>query len=172
MSQHVEEDLTAAGEGPDGRAMPDSTKTGETTPVKVPSDTARTETGVSAYKAILQRVLDNRPSGTRLRLAGALGKNRSFVSQITNPAYLVPIPARHVDVILEECSLSPAEREAFLKAYGEAHPGRRGLVAGRRQMRTVTLVVPDLGDARRNRAYDRLLGDLAERLAQYGDGER
>ena len=45
---------------------------------------------VAAYKRILADVLDRRPSGTRQRLAAALGKNRSFVSQITNP----PIHAR------------------------------------------------------------------------------
>ena len=150
----------------------DGASRAEAQPKEAKAAAVGTETGVAAYKAILQRVLDKRPSGTRLRLAGALGKNRSFVSQITNPAYPVPIPARHVETILEECSLSPAEREMFLKAYGEAHPGRRGLVAGRRQTRTLALTVPDLGDARRNRAFDRLVSELAERLAQYGDGER
>ena len=44
---------------------------------------------------------DNRPSGTRQRLAGALGKNRSFVSQIANPAYPVPIPVQHLETIFE-----------------------------------------------------------------------
>lgn len=129
------------------------------------------ETGVAAYKAILQRVLDNRPSGTRLRLAGALGKNRSFVSQITNPVYPVPIPARHLDVIMEVCHLSPAERAQFVKAYGEAHP-RHTFAPGRRQTRSLTLAVPDFGDARRNRAFDQLLTDMAERVARYGEGER
>ena len=79
---------------------------------------------VADYKAILRRVLDNRPSGTRLKLAAALGKNRSFVTQITNPAYLVPIPAKHVAIIFEVCHLSGAERAAFIEAYGRAHPGR------------------------------------------------
>jgi hypothetical protein len=46
---------------------------------------------VAEYKRILQRVLENRPSGTRQRLATALGTNRSFVSQIANPAYTTPI---------------------------------------------------------------------------------
>ena len=35
---------------------------------------------VADYKRILAKVLDNRPSGTRQKLATALGKNRSFVS--------------------------------------------------------------------------------------------
>src|SRR5207248_7709395 len=64
------------------------------------------DSNVADYKVILRRVLDNRPSGTRLKLAAALGKNRSFVTQITNPAYLVPIPAKHVAIIFEVCHLS------------------------------------------------------------------
>ena len=31
-----------------------------------------------------------------LRLADALGKNRSFISQISNPIYATPIPAQHL----------------------------------------------------------------------------
>ena len=77
------------------------------------------DSNVADYKLILRRVLDNRPSGTRLKLAAALGKNRSFVTQITNPAYLVPIPAKHVSIIFEVCHLSGAERAAFLEEIGE-----------------------------------------------------
>ncbi len=58
----------------------------------------------------------------RQRLAEAIGKNRSFVSQISNPAYEVPIPARHVGLIFEICLFSPQQRAAFLKAYSRAHP--------------------------------------------------
>ncbi len=61
---------------------------------------------VAAYKTILRNVLDQRPSGTRQRLATALGKNRSFVSQISNPAYSVPIPAKHLDAVFEICRTS------------------------------------------------------------------
>ena len=92
------------------------------------------DSNVADYKLILRRVLDNRPSGTRLKLAAALGKNRSFVTQITNPVYLVPIPAKHVAIIFEVCHLSGAERTAFLEAYGRAHPGR--LRASHREART------------------------------------
>jgi hypothetical protein len=69
---------------------------------------------VARYKSILQRVIDNRPSGTRQRLAGAPGKNRSFVSQITNPAYATPIPARHIETIFDICHFSPDDRQTFL----------------------------------------------------------
>src|SRR6478672_12182429 len=94
---------------------------------------------VPDYKLILRQVLDNRPSGTRLKLAAALGKNRSFVTQITNPAYMVPIPAKHVAIIFDVCHLSGAERTAFLEAYGRAHPGR--LRPSHREARTRTIAV-------------------------------
>ena len=43
---------------------------------------------VADYKVILRRVLDNRPSGTRLKLAAALGKNRSTASpESPSPTY-------------------------------------------------------------------------------------
>ena len=79
---------------------------------------------VALYKRLLQAVLEKRPSGMRQRLAEALGKNRSFISQISNPAYPTPIPAQHVDAILEICHFAPAEREQFLAAYRRAHPQR------------------------------------------------
>jgi hypothetical protein len=68
---------------------------------------------VGAYKAVLKRVLDTRPSGTRHRLAIALGKNRSFISQIGNPVYAVPIPMQHVDTIFEICHFTAADRREF-----------------------------------------------------------
>ncbi|MET4718628.1 hypothetical protein ABIF63_002734 [Bradyrhizobium japonicum] len=124
---------------------------------------------VAEYKIILRKVLDNRPSGTRLKLAAALGKNRSFVSQITNPAYLVPIPAKHVAVIFDVCHLSSAERTAFLDAYGRAHPGR--LRAPHREARTrvITVTLPELGDDKKNRALEQLIVDLAAQLARFAE---
>jgi hypothetical protein len=120
---------------------------------------------VAAYKTILKRVLDNRPSGTRQRLASALGKNRSFVSQIANPAYPVPIPAQHLETMFEICHFSQDERRAFLANYAQAHPRRLALVTAARRTRTVTLAVPDLGDARRNRALDEHIADIVRRIS-------
>jgi hypothetical protein len=121
--------------------------------------------GVAEYKAILQRVLEARPSGTRQRIASALAKNRSFVTQITSPAYDTPIPARHVDLILEICHFSPAERQAFLTAYGRAHPSRPAQPRARRPTRTRTLHLPDLGSAEKNLQLDMLVGEFVEKLA-------
>jgi hypothetical protein len=121
---------------------------------------------VSQYKRVLQEVLENRPSGTRLRLAEVLGKNRSFISQISNPAYNVPIPARHVERIFEVCHFSPAQRAQFLEAYALAHPGRMTVPRGGARFRDIQLQVPDLHHAERNRHMEDLLADVAVRIAR------
>ena len=86
--------------------------------------TRRSDDPSRRTRRILRDVLDQRPSGTRQRLANALGKNRSFVSQISNPAYPAPIPAPHLEIIFEICHFSPARRTAFLEAFDRAHPNR------------------------------------------------
>ena len=124
---------------------------------------------VGAYKSVLKRVLDTRPSGTRHRLAIALGKNRSFISQIGNPVYAVPIPVQHLETIFEVCHFTAADRREFLAAYAEAHPQRLTVVRKPAGTRTLTLSVPDLGDARRNRLLDETIAEIARRLARFGD---
>jgi len=86
---------------------------------------------IAEYKKILKQVLDIRPSGTRQRLAVALGKNRSFISQIANPAYPMPIPATHLDTVFEICRFSDSEKRKFIDLYQQAHPGRFRLVSSR-----------------------------------------
>ena len=120
---------------------------------------------VATYKTILQKVLDRRPSGTRQRISVSLGKNRSFVSQISNPAYPTPIPAIHVERIMEICHFSQAERQAFMEAYGKAHPRRPPLNDQKRWLRARTVHLPDLGDDVRNRKLDALVGDFLQQLA-------
>ena len=128
-----------------------------------------TPDSVVKYKTILKRVLDNRPSGTRQRLARALGKNRSFISQIANPAYPVPIPVQHLETIFELCHFSQDERRDFLAAYRRAHPRRIALVHAVPRTRIVSLAVPDLGDAKRNRAVDAMIADFVRRLRKFVD---
>ena len=123
---------------------------------------------VAEYKHVLARVLENRPSGTRQRLAVALGKNRSFISQIANPSYATPIPAQHLETIFEVCLFPAAERRAFLEAYGRAHPGKVERTRKRKdhRLRPVTVYVPDLEDEAKNQALDRLLADIAARVGK------
>jgi len=103
-------------------------------------------TAVARYKLVLMQVLD-----MRQRLAQALGKSRSFISQIANPTYPTPIPAQHLQTIFEICHFSLDERRAFLKAYAAAHPRRSAPVRDVPHTRVVTVTVPDSGDARINR---------------------
>lgn len=126
---------------------------------------------VADYKRVLARVLENRPSGTRQRLAVALGKNRSFVSQIANPAYTTPIPAQHLDVIFEVCLFPGADRKTFLDHYVRAHPGKVERLRHRKdhRLRPVTVYVPDLEDEAKNHALDRLLADIATRIGKLAD---
>jgi hypothetical protein len=133
--------------------------------VAEPAIEAADEEGpVAAYKNIFKAVLDKRPSGMRLRLATAMGKNRSFVSQISNPAYQIPIPMQHLNTIFEVCHFSPAEKAAFLKAYGRAHPRRATGPRGVKLERAITLHLPDLGSRKRNVQLDALMREFARRI--------
>jgi hypothetical protein len=79
---------------------------------------------IARYKTVLREYIERRPSGLRGRLALALGKHKSFISQITNPTYGVPIPVGDLATIFDVCHLSQPERRRFLELYGSAHPER------------------------------------------------
>ncbi len=122
------------------------------------------EDPVAIYKALLRDLIDRRPSGTRQRIAVALGKHKSFVSQITNPAYAVPVPAKHLATIFELCHFSQDERISFLEAYGRAHPGRdlHAAPSPAESPLTLTIDVPPLKDPRRRE-------ELIENIRLYAD---
>lgn len=121
---------------------------------------------VAEYKRVLQQVLDTRPSGTRRRLAEALGKNRSFISQITNPNYSVPIPARHLDRVFEVCHFSSADKARFLEAYHRAHPRRAPGAAPTARWREIVVRVPELHDRNKNKVMEDFLSETSQRLAR------
>jgi hypothetical protein len=111
----------------------------------------------------------------RARIAIALGKHKSFVSQLSNPIYPMPIPARHIGTIFEICHFSREEQRAFLKAYERAHPGavaepgEEGEKSSRRK--TFSLEIPELSDPRKQRALESLLRDFAERIGKLLESE-
>jgi hypothetical protein len=121
---------------------------------------------VADYKRILQQVLENRPAGTRLRLAEALGKNRSFISQITNPNYSVPIPVAHLDRIFELCHFLATEKAQFMSAYRRAHPHRAPRNSGDARWREIALRVPDLRDRDKNKQVDELMKEMLKRVVR------
>jgi hypothetical protein len=131
---------------------------------------------IVAYKTILRDCLDRRPAGMRARIAAALGKHKSFVSQLTNPIYPMPVPARHIETILEICHFSPEERRAFTKAYARAHPDRapeaREEGTATTPRKSITLEIPDLGDLHKQRAFESLLRQFADGVGKLFDGAR
>ena len=125
---------------------------------------------VAAYKRMLAAIIDRRPSGTRQRLATALAKNRSFVSQITNPAYSTPIPASHLAQIFEVCHFSGAERQEFTRLYARAHPKK--LLAEKPARAAAAVELPDLGDAAKNRKLHGLVSAFVRDIARLIEDER
>ncbi len=127
--------------------------------------TPSSEEALRLYKEILARVVDRRPSGTRQRLADALGKHRSFVTQITSASYATPLPARHLTSVFSVCHFSAAEQQEFLDAYQIAHPGRLEKPAGGKRLRHLSIMTPDFGDDEKNRLFDQAITDLAHRMS-------
>jgi hypothetical protein len=124
---------------------------------------AGADEAIADYKLLLSRVLETRPSGARQRLADALGKHRSFVTQITSPSYATPIPQKHLATIFAVCHFSPAERDAFMAAYQRAHRGKLDIGELTQRTRHLTLLVPDLGD-KQNAAFDKAVGEFITRM--------
>ncbi len=120
---------------------------------------------VARYKTYLRDCIDRRPSGLRQKLALALDKHKSFISQITNPAYPVPVPAGDLETILEVCHLSPEERRRFLALYDAAHPReapRRGVrAAGAHRIHIDLPAFPDVATALE---VEGLIRDFAARV--------
>jgi hypothetical protein len=129
--------------------------------------TVSAQDAVTAYKRMLAEIIDRRPSGTRQRLATALAKNRSFVSQITSAAYATPIPSNHLDAIFAVCHFSPAEKREFTRLYHAAHPKK---TVGARAPRPVLAVqLPDLGDAERNKKLHGLVSGFVRQIVKLID---
>jgi hypothetical protein len=124
---------------------------------------------VRRYKILLQTFLQRRGPGVRQAIADAIGTNRSFVSQMTSPAYDVPVPARHVRTISEIVKLTAEEERIFVEAYLEAHPDRAAEVLRetlwRRGSRELTISLPLLASTRAQRRLESLIERLAAELA-------
>jgi hypothetical protein len=124
---------------------------------------------VAAYKTILKECIDRRPSGMRLKLAAALGKHKSFISQITGPSYSMPIPVQHLSTIFDICHFSPAERKSFLAAYAAAHPNalsqqKDGGEPASKGEKTLSIEVPALSDPARQKEAEELVRQFARKL--------
>ena len=122
---------------------------------------------VRRYKLLLQTFLKRRGSGSRQVIAEALGNTRSFVTQITSPAYDLAIPAQHVLRIVELARLDPDERRMFLDAYIEAHPERGPEILGPSTSeggRTIVIEVPALSNATAQRHLEQAIRRVADEI--------
>jgi len=125
------------------------------------------EEAVAAYKAVLREFIDRRPSGTRRKIALALGKHKSFVSQVTSPAYSVPLPAQHVAAIFEICHFSQEERRSFLEAYKAAHPRQGGAIPEERPQggpQTLQIQIPAFSDPERQKEVIAAIRSVAAQI--------
>ena len=123
---------------------------------------------VRRYKLLLQAFLKRRGAGSRQAMAETLGTTRSFVTQITSPAYDLAIPPQHVRTIVTLAALQPDEERAFLDAYIAAHPERASEVLGRPPGgpggRTLTVSVPVLSSPRAQQRLEQLVTRFAAEL--------
>lgn len=122
---------------------------------------------IRAYKVLLCEALESRPSGVRLRIAQAIGKNKSFISQITNPKYKTPLPEKYVEPILEVVRFTPEERERFLEVYWRAHPRERQRPAEtpeRASTRVLRIELPRLASHSLERKLDALLIEFSQKI--------
>jgi hypothetical protein len=123
---------------------------------------------VRRYKLLLQTFLKRRGSGSRQAIAEALGNTRSFVTQITSPAYDLAIPAQHVLRIVELARLEPDERRMFLDAYIEAHPERGPEILGPSLSeggRSIVIEVPALSSETAQRHLEQAIRRVADEIA-------
>ncbi len=121
---------------------------------------------IADYKRLLRDAIDQRPSGLRQKIAQVLGTHKSFISQITNPTDPTPVPARHLDAIIDVCHLSVSERERFLEAYGAAHPNHAPTDDYAQQhYKTLHIQVPVLDDPKDQAEFELFIRDMVRRMS-------
>jgi hypothetical protein len=127
---------------------------------------------IRAYKSFLKEAVEARPSGLRLRIASQIGKNKSFVSQITSPNYKTPLPEKYVEPILDAMHLGQRERDKFLQIYHRAHPRTRAHPTEpmNGETRVLTMELPKLESRRLENRVDQLIMQFARNLNDIARG--
>ncbi len=122
---------------------------------------------IRAYKTILKEAVEERPSGIRLRIADLIGKNKSFVSQITNPNYKTPLPEKYIEPIFEAVHFTPRERAQFLELYHRAHPRAQPHDAQphHEEMRILQIELPRLASPQLEANVDQLVSKMARSIS-------
>ncbi|MEO1016108.1 MAG: hypothetical protein AAFY56_00225 [Pseudomonadota bacterium] len=132
---------------------------------------AETVDAVAHYKRYLRSLIERRPSGTRQRIAEAFGTHKSFVSQIINPSYRVPLPAQHIPALFKVCHFSSEEQAQFLNLYAHAHPSQSTAIdelAGI-ERNVVRIPLPDFADPELGREVEDVIKDFAARVIKLAE---
>ena len=121
---------------------------------------------VIEYKLLLREYLDRRPSGTRQKLAEATGTHKSFISQITNTTYRVPLPAQHIPAVFRVCHLSEDEQKRFLEVYSRAHPAQSVALSelAKSEVGVLKIPLPPGLSAEKRAEVEQLIREFAERV--------
>jgi len=121
---------------------------------------------IAAYKILLREYLDRRPSGIRKKIAAAINTHRSFISQVANPNYRVPLPAQYVPILMDVCHFTAEEQKTFLKAYFEAHPGQAlvGQAAVLEDYKSTSIDLSEIEDEKTRIALSRAIREMAETM--------
>lgn len=124
---------------------------------------------VRRYKLLLQSLLQRRRRGIGQAIADATGTNPSFVSQITSPAYDVPLPVQHLRTIMDTAGFSSNEEWMLIEAYLQAHPERADELLDRSRphsdSRTIEITVPVLSSERAQRHLEAAIERMAAEFA-------
>ena len=77
------------------------------------TDSNSVDARIVAYKILLREYLNRRPSGILKEISAAINTHRSFISQVANPNYMVPLPAQYVTKLMEVSHFTNEEQETF-----------------------------------------------------------
>lgn len=124
------------------------------------------EEALRDYKIMLRALVDRRPSGTRLRIAKSTGTHKSFISQILNPNYRVPLPVQHVPTLMRVCVFSLEEKRGFLNLYARAHPDQADRLFDERHRTRdeIVVAIPEFADPEIRRQVKDTIEAAAENI--------
>ena len=125
---------------------------------------------VKAYKTVLQSVVSRCPPGTKRMIAERLGKSKSFVSQILNPAYETPVPKRDAELLIEICGFNKSEESRFRALYSTAHPAAVGS-KGKDDVYKVCVALPNYPDVEQRIRVEEAILESARTIINLMGGE-
>ncbi len=88
------------------------------------------------------------------------------VSQVTNPALRVPLPAQHIPTLFRICHFSQREQNQFLTLYRRAHPSQSAAleVLASAERDSMRIALPAFADEETRASVEELIRDFADRV--------